>query len=283
MGRLLRDKVILITGASSGIGRATALACAWAGMHVSLAARRTDQLQQVARQVSQMDRRAHYFTCNVANRQDVRYLCEEAFATFGRLDAVFANAGLGLHQSAMDTPLDRHHELFDVNYFGTVHLLHEAFPYLSQTRDGLRHLLVCSSSLSEIAPPLKGVYAATKAAQDAYAQAMRAELADEGFSVTTVHPVGTRTEFAEKADRAAGKQPSGRERSPWLTQSPEAVAKRVVKALRQPRAEVWPSPLARYGAALATACPGLTARALRQTYRRHHAPPPGLPNPMKGR
>ncbi len=274
MARALRDKVILITGASSGIGRATALACAWAGMHVSLAARRTDELKTVAKQVADLNRRAHFFTCNVANRQDVRYLCEEAFHTFGRVDAVFANAGVGLHQPAIDTPLARQHELFNVNYFGTVHLLHEAFAYLSQTKGGLRHMLVCTSSLSEMGPPLKGVYAATKAAQDAYAQALRAEVAAEGFHVTTVHPVGTRTDFAAKADHLAGRDGSHTPKPDWLTQSPELVAKKIVAALRRPRPEVWPSPLARYGAALATAFPSLTARALQRTHDRRSPHPP---------
>ncbi len=176
MTRMLRDKVILISGASSGIGRATALACAWAGMHVSIAARRVDRLQEVARRVSDLNRRCHYFSCNVANPDDVKRWVEDAHRTFGRIDAVFANAGYGHAGPALDMPLSAQRAIFDVNYFGTVHLLREALPYLATTPEGLKHLLVCSSCLSELGPPESGVYAATKAAQDCLAQSLRAEL-----------------------------------------------------------------------------------------------------------
>ena len=268
MTRNLRDKVILISGASSGIGRATALAAAWAGMHVSVAARRLDRLENVARKVSDLNRRCHYFTANVAHHEDVKRWVQEAHQTFGRIDAVFANAGFGHAGPALDMPLSAQHALFDVNYFGTVHLLREAYPYLAHTPDGLKHLLVCSSCLSELGPPESGVYAATKAAQDCLAQSLRAELAPQGFSVTSVHPVGTKTEFFDQA-RAQSANKTPVDAGPrWLMQSPEKVADRVVKALKKPRPEVWPMPAARYLAALATACPRLTAWTLQKQYDR---------------
>ena len=273
MPRALRDKVILISGASSGIGRATALACAWAGMHVSIAARRADRLEEVARKVSDLNRRCHFFTANVARPDDVRRWVQEAHQTFGRVDAVFANAGYGYAGPALDMPVSAQRAMFDVNYFGTVHLLREAHPYLAHTPDGLRHLLVCSSCLSEIGPPESGVYAATKAAQDSLAQALRAELAHEGFSVTSVHPVGTKTEFFDQA-RARSSQQTPVDAGPrWLMQRPEKVADRVVKALKKPCPEVWPMRSFRLVAALATACPRLTAWALQKQYDRHHPRP----------
>lgn len=267
MARHLRDKVVLITGASSGIGRATALACAWAGMHVSLAARREDRLQKVARQVSQLNRKAHYFTCNVTNRDDVKKMCENVYETHGRLDAVFANAGVGLDRPLMETGIPQHRELFDVNYFGTVHLLHEAFPFMHQTEGGLKHMLVCSSALSALASPGRGLYSATKAAQASIVQAMRAELSSDGFSVTSVHPVGTNTEFHEQtADRSGLDYKGGTNTPKWLTQSPERVAKSVVKVMRKPRAEVWPQPMARYAFAAAQMFPGITASLVARRY-----------------
>lgn len=270
MARLLRDKVILITGASSGIGKATALACAWAGMNVSLAARRPDKLQQVAKQVSDLNRKAHFFTCNVARPDDVRKLCDEVYNTFGRLDAVYANAGYGIHGGVMDTPLSAQRELFETNYFGTIHTLREAFPYMAQTEDGLKHMLICSSCLSEFAPPMKGVYSATKAAQDAVAQAMRAELAGEGFSVTSVHPVRTKTEFFDRAADLSGRKQRPAESR--FEQSPEHVARKIVAALKHPKPEVWPMRTARFGAAVATAFPGLMAWALQRSHDKKQAP-----------
>ena len=269
MPRDLKNKVILISGASSGIGRATALACAWAGMHVSIAARRGEKLQQVARQVSDLNRRAHFFSCNVAFAPDVTRWVDEAHRTFGRVDAVFANAGYGYVGPAMQMSVSEMRQIFDVNYFGTVYLLREALPYLRRTPDGLKHLLVCSSCLSEFGPPGVGVYSATKAAQDSLAQAMRAELAGEGISVTSVHPVGTKTEFSQAAKRSPDTRTAGRIDTPgWLEQTPEKVAKKIVASLRKPKPEVWPMPSARLAAAAMTAFPGLTAWALRRGYQK---------------
>ena len=272
MPRDLKNKVILISGASSGIGRATALACAWAGMDVSVMARRTGKLEAVAKQVSDLNRKAHFFTGNVAEAGDVKRWVEEADGVFGRIDAVYANAGYGFVCPAMDMTVDEQRAMFDVNYFGTVHLLREAMPYLATTGDGLKHMLICSSCLSELGPPGSGVYAATKAAQDMLAQSMRAELAPEGFSVTSVHPVGTRTEFFEQAQRQSAPEQAGRIEPPdFFMQDAEKVAKRIVGALRRPCAEVWPMRTARLIAALATALPGPTAWALRKGYEKEMA------------
>ena len=269
MPRNLTDKVILISGASSGIGRATALACAWAGMNVSLAARRTPRLEAVAKQVSDLNRRAHFFTCDVSEPQRVRAWIEEAQKTFGRVDAVYANAGYGFVCNAMQMTVAEQRAMFEVNYFGTVHLLREAMPYLGTTPDGLKHMLVCSSCLSELGPPGSGVYAATKAAQDMLAQSMRAELAGDGFSVTSVHPVGTKTEFFEQAKRMSGPAPASRIEPPkLLMQSSDHVAKKIVAALRRPKAEVWPMRTARFAAAFGTAFPGVTSWALRKGHQR---------------
>ncbi|MEM9753615.1 MAG: SDR family NAD(P)-dependent oxidoreductase, partial [Planctomycetota bacterium] len=195
MARDLTDRVLVITGASSGIGAATALLAAEAGMHVTLAARRADKLMHVAKQVADRGRKAHFFTCNVANPQDVRRLFDETLQRFGRVDAAFANAGFGMEQDAHTVPLADHRKMFEVNYWGTVYTLHEALRSMTKTADGLNHLLVTSSCLSEMGPPKYGPYAATKAAQDSLAQAMRAELHGRGSDVTTVHPVLTKTDF----------------------------------------------------------------------------------------
>ncbi|MEO1236638.1 MAG: SDR family oxidoreductase [Planctomycetota bacterium] len=272
MPRVLRDKVVLITGASSGIGKATALACAWAGMNVSVFARRADRLEAVARGVSGLNRRAHFFVGDTADPEHVRRWIDEAYNALGRVDAVYANAGYGKVSPALEMSLADHRRMFDVNYFGTVHACREALPYLAHTPDGLKHLLICSSCLSEVGPPSSGVYAATKAAQDMLAQSMRAELAGEGFSVTSVHPVGTKTEFFDQAKSISPPEQAGNIDTPgFLMQSPEHVAKRIVAALRRPRPEVWPMRSARFAAAFATAFPGLTAWALRKGYEKKTA------------
>jgi hypothetical protein len=268
MARDLHDKVILITGGSSGIGAATAERCAAAGMHVSLVARRADKLAEAAQRVEAHGRRAHTCTADVADERQVRDAVEQCWHAFGRLDAVFANAGYGLFSTVLETPDDRARALFDVNYFGTCYTLQAAYPKLLQTDGGLRHLLVCSSAASEVGVPMLGVYSATKAAQDAIAGAMRAELVDAGVSVTSVHPIGTKTAFVQ----AAGG--TGMDNTPALMQqSAEHVAGCVVKALKRPRPEVWPSGLTRLALAAGTACPRLSAWVMRRHYKKLMANP----------
>ena len=271
MPRDLTDKVLVITGASSGIGAATALAAARAGMDLVLAARRTDKLGGVAKQIESLGRRALAVRCDVNVDEDVADMFSQAFDTFGRIDAVFANAGYGLFSSVIETDLQTHRDIFETNYYGTLRTLREAFPYLTKTPDGLRHLLICSSVASEVGVPKFGAYCATKAAQDSIAGAMRAELADLGVAVTSVHPVGTSTEFGEQArehspDRQAAELGSNTPKA--LSQSAEHVANKIVHALHRPRPEVWPSPLSRYAVALGTACPRFAAWIMRRHMRK---------------
>ncbi|HEX7009550.1 MAG TPA: SDR family NAD(P)-dependent oxidoreductase [Phycisphaeraceae bacterium] len=277
MARDLKDKVILITGASAGIGAATAVACAQAGMHVTLAARRQDRLRDVAERIEALGQRALPVACDVARDEDMQRLFESSWQAFGRLDALFANAGYGLCAAVMDTPDDQHRAIFETNYFGTVRCLRHALPQLRATPDGLRHLLICSSSLSEIGLPMYGAYSATKAAQDALASALRGELAHEGVAVTSVHPAGTRTEFFEVAGGPLGVSNT----PPMMMQSPQRVAACIVRALRRPRAEVWPLPIVRLLMALSTAAPSLAAWAMRY-YAARYRKEMAVPGPRKG-
>lgn len=260
MARDLNNKVIAITGASSGIGAATALACAEAGMDVALAARGRGKLEEIAWKIKAKNRRTCVVTCDVRHDDDVEHFFAETDKAFGRLDAVFANAGYGLFASVLGTEDAQQRDLFETNYFGTIRTLKAAAPRMRNTPGGLRHFLVCSSAASEIGVPMFGAYSATKAAQDSIAGSMRAELDGEGFKVTSVHPVGTDTPFFDRAGRAEGPRN--------VMQSADQVSGAIVKALRRPRAEVWPMPSARWVLALATACPSLAAWIMRRHARK---------------
>lgn len=263
MPRDLTNKVILITGASSGIGAATAVACAEAGMRVSLVARRGEALQKLAARIAGMGHTAHFFSADVNNADDMKRAFADCWATFGRLDAVFANAGYGQIVDVLDMSERDERAMFETNYFGTTRTLRMAAPLMRRTADGLNHLLVCSSAASEIGLPTLGVYSATKAAQDCVAGALRAELYDEGFEVTSVHPIGTKTDFM----RVAGDD-DNKNTPASLQQTPEKVARHIVASLRKPRPEVWPSGMTRVGLAMGTLCPRFAAWAMRRHYRK---------------
>lgn len=266
MRRKLNDRVIAITGASSGIGAATALACAEVGMDVALGARRQDRLNETAARVREAGRDALVIPCDVDRDEDVNRLIDEAVSKFGRLDAVFANAGVGLF-GPVATTLDEHARgIFETNFFGTLRVIRASVPALR--RQGRGHILICSSAVSEIGLPMYGLYCATKAAQDSVASALRAELAHEGIDVSSVHPVGTRTDFFETTRVRSGVATNGFNTPSVLVQTPEKVARAVVKCLRRPKPEVWPQPLSRVGLAIVTACPIFNAMSMRNLMRK---------------
>lgn len=271
MKRDLTDKLIVITGASSGIGAETALACARAGMDTVLAARRVEKLEAVAKQVEALGRRALAVACDVTQDDDVKQLFEKSWDAFGRIDVAFANAGYGFFGSVLETDLQIHRDIFETNYYGTLRTLQAATPYLRRTDHGLKHILICSSVASEVGVPKFSAYCATKASQDSVAGAMRAELADEGISVTSIHPIGTSTEFGDQAraqsiDKRSADHMSNTPKA--LTQTADHVANTIVRALRKPKPEVWPSPLARYAAAFATASPRFASWIMRRHMRK---------------
>lgn len=241
MARSLEGKPILITGASSGIGLATARACAAAGMPVVLAARRADRLREAVGQIEKSGGRASAFECDVASESACAAAVAACVERYGAIYAVFANAGYGQEKAVHELSGDEVRRMFEVNFFGTMWVVRAALVPMMQARRG--HVLVCSSCLARMPVVRAGVYSATKAAQHHVARSMRIELAPFGIDVTSVHPIGTRTEFFDTAGSViAGKvHAQGADAMPFI-QDASFVAEKIVRCMRRdrPEAEVWP-------------------------------------------
>lgn len=261
----LRGKPIAITGASSGIGEATAIACAAAGMPVVLGARREDRLKAVVGRIRAAGGHAVAVACDVDRPEDSQRLVETAVSEFGGIYAVFANAGYGFESQVLDMSPDRIEHIFRTNFYGTMHTLWAAAPRMLKARAG--HLLICSSCLSKLSVPMYAAYSATKAAQDHFGRALRLELAGTGVHCSTVHPVQTRTEFSTRTVAESGGK-SVMSGSGSSSQTPETVARAIVRCLRSPKGEVWTSRTTRLIFALATAWPGLADRLIAREWRR---------------
>lgn len=255
----LQGLPIVITGASSGIGLATAQACAAAGMPVVLAARRLDRLEAARDDIRSKGGQAEAFTVDVSDRNSCEQLVERATESFGQLYSVFANAGYG-EQIPVLPDIDAHRAQFEVNFWGSLNLIAPAVERMLPVGRG--HVLLCSSCLSKIGIPRLAAYSASKAAQDHFGRAMRHELSPEGIFVSTVHPIGTRTEFFEQMDaRTQGPSLTARTSERFM-QTPQTVARAIVRCLRKPKGEVWTSTPTRLALAFATACPGMTDDAM---------------------
>lgn len=262
----LKGRPICITGASSGIGLATAIECARAGMPVVLAARRVDRLGEAAERVRAEGGRALALACDVADADACRRMVEACVGEFGSVYAVFANAGYGVEKPIHVMSDEEMRSMFEVNFFGTMNAVRPALPHMLGAGEG--HVLICSSCLAKFALPYFGAYSATKAAQNHISRAMRLELEPHGVHVSSVHPIGTRTEFHETVEKMSGGAPLMRHTPDVFVQPAERVARAVVGCLRRPRAEVWTSLFVRLGMAVSMASPALADMSVRGMVRR---------------
>jgi len=268
----LHAKPIAITGASSGIGRATAHACAQAGMYVAVMARREPMLAEIVDEIRSSGGRAIAFAGSVDDPEACRAFITRTEAELGPLHAVFANAGYGFEKPTWSASEDELRGIFEVNFWGSLNTIRPALPGMIDRGRG--HVLMCSSCLSKLGLPMYGAYSATKACQDHFGRAMRHELKDRGVAVSTVHPIGTRTEFFDTAKERSGRELrlTDRTRNSFM-QTPERVAEEIVKCLRRPRGEVWTSLSTRLAFAATVAAPRFTDFLLGKMYEKKMSRP----------
>jgi short-subunit dehydrogenase len=254
--------VAVITGASSGIGCATAEVFAAAGYDLVLGARREALLQQVAAAAgSRSGVEAVAVVCDVRKAADVQRLVDTAVERFGRLDVLVANAGAGLYGRVEDTSDEDFRDLLDTNVLGVLRGIRAALPVMRRQRHG--HLVIVGSVVGKRAWPLHGAYAATKFALTGLTQSLRAELAGSGVTASLVLPGSTRTEFFR-----AAKTPSPRYQSQprGIVQSPETVARAILRSVDHPAAEVYTFAPMRLALWLAGAFPALPDFVARRYY-----------------
>ena len=192
----LRGAVVAITGASAGIGWASALAFARAGSRLALSARRYDRLEALAAEVHALGSEALVMAIDVADAADVQHFVAATVKRFGRLDVMVNNAGSGVRGRVEETPVDDYRRLMEVNYLGTVHGCQAALPVMR--RQGRGVIINVSSIVGHRALAGGAAYAATKAAQVSLTESLRLELRGTEIAACSIHPVTTETEFAEE-------------------------------------------------------------------------------------
>ncbi len=222
--RDLTETVVAITGASSGIGAASAHALAEEGASLVLGARRVGRLNELA---AELETDVAVLEMDVRKPDDSTRLISEAYDRFGRLDTLVANAGIGAYGGIMDLTDDQLAEMMDTNVAGTVWPIRAAVPGFVEAGEG--DILIIASVAGLRGADDEAVYAATKFAQVGLAGALDRELREKGIRVSTLCPGGIATEFA----MGAGRTPD----MPGLAEMmrPEEVAAAVVTVLKQPR------------------------------------------------
>lgn len=246
----VRGQVILITGASAGIGEATARAFGRMGARLVLAARRVDRLQAIAADLEGQGAETLTVAADFSQQADIQRLVEAARNRFGRVDVLFNNAGFGRLDwlEKLDPATDIADQLA-VNVLGVIQTTRQVLPLMIAQRSG--HIINMASVAGLVGTPTYSIYAASKFAVRGFSEALRREVAPWRIRVSVVYPGAVATEFGSHA----GIRRNTRMTTPaWLRLTPEDVARGVLSLVRRPRASLvipWPLLLAYYANTLA--------------------------------
>ncbi|MBF4995830.1 SDR family NAD(P)-dependent oxidoreductase [Nocardia sp. BSTN01] len=252
--RDLTGKHVVITGASSGIGRAAATAVAAKGAVVLLLARRDEELNAVVEEITAAGGRAYAYQCDVTDSDSVDRTVKSILDTHGHVDMLVNNAGRSIRR-AVHRSTDRLHDFertMAVNYFGAVRMTLALLPQMRERKSG--HIVNISSAGVQVATPRFAAYLASKAALDKFTEVTAAEMLSDNITFTTIHMPLVRTPMIA---------PSGKQ---GPSESPEWAAATIVRALseRPRRIDVPVGTLAEYGTLFA---PGIKDRVMHRYYR----------------
>ncbi|WSH63236.1 SDR family oxidoreductase [Rhizobium ruizarguesonis] len=226
----IKDKVVAITGASSGIGEATALLLAERGAKLVLGARRADRLQALAQRITDKGGEAVCLAMDVRKREDLTALVALACNSYGRIDVMINNAGIGPISLLDELRVEDWEEMIDVNIKGPLYGIAAALPVFR--RRGSGHFVNTLSTAGLIIKPTMAVYAGTKNAMRTIAEGLRLE-AGEHLRVTNISPGMIRTDFADSMTNPEIKADIVK-RMDEMAISPDAIARAIAFAIEQP-------------------------------------------------
>jgi short-subunit dehydrogenase len=256
--------VILITGASSGIGEATARLFAGQGYRVVLAARRMERLQSLAEEIRSAGGEALPVETDVSRLEDIQRLVRLSLEHYGQIDILFNNAGFGkLDWLENLPPVEEVQEVLQVNLVGLIWMAQAVLPHMIERRSG--HIINMSSMAGLVAPPTYTIYSASKFGIRGFSESLRREVGVYGIHVSAIYPGGVATEFRQHAHI---RRKTGTTTPDSLRLSAEQVAQAVLGLARRPRRQLiipWEMNLAFWLNAL---LPGLVDRMVERRFVR---------------
>jgi len=221
-----KDKVIIITGASSGIGRAAALAFARCGAKVVLAARNEEKLGSLSQEIPRQGGEALVVKTDIRSFSDMQAMAREAIAKWGKIDIVIANAGQYVQDAPGEVDLGAYERSMAVNFMGTLHAVKSVLPEM--LRRGRGHIVVMNSLDAKKGIVGDGPYVAAKAALDGFGDVLRQELKAQGIRVTSIYPGRVDTAMIRHI------------KVPWISPklSPEKVVRAIMRGVKRGKAVV---------------------------------------------
>ena len=255
----VEDRVVWVTGASSGIGEALAVELSALGAKVVLSARRRDDLERVAARCAS---ETLVRPLDLADMDDADRHVAAVLDRFGHVDVLVNNGGVSQRSLAADTPLSVDRQLMEVDFFGQVALTKAVLPHLMERGDG--HIVAVSSLTGRVGIPLRSAYSAAKHAIHGFFDTLRLELSRSGIAVTIVCPPNVRTSISTNAITASGEPYSAMDRIQERGMASEQCARRIARALRRRPRELHIGAPVRAIVLFDRLLPGLLFRLLRR-------------------
>ncbi|MFQ5496515.1 MAG: SDR family oxidoreductase [Nitrosopumilus sp.] len=224
------NKVVLITGASSGIGKQSAIEFAKLGASIVLVARRKEKLDQVENELKQFSVSVFVCQCDVSKKEQVKEMSKTVLEKFDTVDILVNNAGFAIYGSVSDLSIDEIESQMETNYFGMVYCIKNFLPSMLKNKSG--HIVNVASVAASFGLPGIASYCASKFAMLGFSEGLKHELKDTGIGITVVSPIMVRTNFFEHP--SFEKMPKY---SPTALSS-KTVARAILKAANSPRLEI---------------------------------------------
>ncbi|XP_075942362.1 dehydrogenase/reductase SDR family member 7B isoform X1 [Anarhichas minor] len=281
-GAALQDAVVVITGASSGLGKECARVFHAAGARLVLCGRDAARLQQVVQELTASSTSSRPQVCtqtytpstvvfDLSDTDTVHRAAEEILKCYGRVDVLINNAGISYRGNILDTHLSVQRDVMETNYFGSIALTQALLPSMVHRRSG--HIVVISSVQGKIAIPYRSAYAASKHATQAYFDCLRAEIEHYGIPVTVISPGYIRTSLSVNAVTGDGSKYGVLDKSTATGWDPRDVAQAVLKAVRHRSKDVvLAGPLPSVAIYLRTMWPALFFKLMSSRARKEQKP-----------
>jgi dehydrogenase/reductase SDR family member 7B len=260
-----KDKVVWITGASSGIGEALVRALAAEGAIIVLSSRREDELKRVQAEAKLQDDKCLILPLDLANTSAVDELTSQVIGRFGRIDMLVNNGGISQRSLAKDTPVEIDRKVMEVNFFGTVAVTKSVLPYMVKQKNG--HIVTISSIAGKFGFFFRSAYSASKHALHGFFESLRLEIAEDNIRVTLVCPGKIRTNISLNAVTGSGTTHNKMDEATDKGLSAEDCARQILQAIRKEKEEVYIGGNELMAVTVKRLLPGLFSKMIRKAKR----------------
>jgi len=232
-----KNKVVWITGASSGIGEALAKAFASEGAKLVLSARRKEELDRVKQALHLPDSDVLILLLDLADTSKTNELTQKVISTFGKIDILINNGGISQRSLTLETPLEIDRKIMEINFFGTIALTKSVLPYLIKQKSG--HIIVVSSIAGKFGFYFRSAYSASKHALHGFFEALRMEVYNDNVKVLIVCPGKIKTNISINAITGSGGTHNKMDESQEKGISAEECARQVLKGIENNKTEIF--------------------------------------------